>query len=130
MNRKIEFRAKRINNGEWVYGYLTKREYKLKSAWFDRYFIDGHHVEVATIGQFTGLLGRNRQRIFEGDIIKIAAGWSYGNQYVVKWITQECGFLLVSDMNYAPWIKYTLSNLEIIGNIHDNPELIGGGKWQ
>ena len=86
-------------------------------------------VDCATIGQYTGLKDKNGKRIFEGDIVVLHGGflphWYHEGQHVVVEYDgsgfiplceydSDCGDLVISE------------ECEIIGNVHDNPELIGG----
>ena len=87
---------------------------------------DGEHrsmVDKKTIGQFTGLKDKYETKIFEGDILKESSGDDVG---VVRYEDDDGMFVLVVDD-----VIYNFSNIdskwyEVIGNIHDNPELLGG----
>ena len=118
--REILFRGK-TDKGEWVQGDLFK-------VFDDGSFIhDGkcHSVKVfpETIGQYTGLTVPSG-KIFEGDICKHRS--NYSGEYVISVITYIDGqFLAMADNNSG----FNLSDkLEVIGNIHDNPELLKGGE--
>ena len=132
--REILFRGRR-RNGEWIEGNYI--------FWNKKHCIyDGIYYEVLpeTIGQYTGLCDKNGKRIFEGDILKIAkVSDSIGTYYfpplnypvnvVVTW--DMCAWMwetLCEDKRYIgfpeAWCHY---ECEIIGNIHDNPELLKGG---
>lgn len=143
--REILFRGKRIANGEWVTGSLL--------AWPDGQMeicthtsgegtqMDKLTVDTGTVGQFTGLRDITGLLVFEGDILKIAKrSDSMGGYYhppidypvnvVVKW--DHCGWMwetLCEDKRYIgfpeAWGHYLC---EVIGNIHDNPELIE--RWK
>ena len=131
--REILFRAKRLNNGEWVEGFyfIDERDIEDGVIWRDvpqiqqRYgdHYDYFDVDPLTIGQFTGLTDKNGKKIFEGDIVKDAH-----HTGVVSFGEFNCscceGVYGWSFSNGAD-IRYH-SIHEVIGNTHDNPELLGG----
>ena len=125
--REILFRGKRTDNGEWVQGDLSQHKtgekfIKCGSA------ISSYEVISETVGQYTGLTDKNGKKIFEGDVVK-------GKDYLRKtlevcgYIDHENGsFVIVGDfMTHYRWLDY---EVEVIGNIHDNPELLKGGADQ
>jgi len=134
VKREIKFRGKRIDNGEWVYGDLENPRIK-DTALIHCYRSDGnydrqHKVEIESVGQFTGVIDRNKREIYEGDIVKMNDSIGY-----IAFLPQECKFVIV-------WKKYDSRlghrsrggsyrcdpSLEVIGNVYDNPELVKGGK--
>lgn len=116
--RTIKFRGKRIDNGDWVYGdLLTNNPTPQILAFYGEYLVDED-----TIGQYTGLVDKNGKEIFDGDVVRD----SEGRISYVKWLIQRCGFVLVYERfdkditgSYGK-----IEHLEVIDNIHDNPELI------
>lgn len=152
--REILFRAAAINrdkgsfktkykNGDWVYGLITRlydeRFENLPAEMTNTDGISGIDVDYRTIGQYTGLTDRKGKKIFEGDIVicfdrnaeeTFTAIVEFGNpngQY--NW-----GFQLKpvgkTDLNtdILLWVEMEESGIfiEVIGNIHDNPELLKG----
>jgi hypothetical protein len=131
--REYLFRGKRKDNGEWVYGYVRMYTYRRKlKAWIET--IDRTwEVIPETVGEFTGLLaadsnrytagGEKDLRIFEGDIVEHT---SYGERYEIVFISGE--FVLKFDNDDNGRLISYIDDLEIIGNIHDTPELLGGER--
>ena len=131
--REILFRGKKKPWGGWAEGSLVKmRDYYRISEKND---MISFGVETETIGQFTGLTDKNGKKIFEGDIVNIL-----GNQYVEDWkdvnynaliAFLDGGFCAIDGtIEEHGFRRYALARmdftLEVIGNIHDNPELLEG----
>ena len=130
--KEILFRGKRIDNGEWVEGYLIACASKafivdasdktsLRSATTgreDKYDWRSIRDDPATIGQYTGLVDKNGKKIFEGDIVKQRN--EIGTIYYER---NYCTFAIVLKRN-ADLFQHIKYKCEIIGNIHDNPELL------
>ena len=123
MNRQIEFRGKRIDNGEWVYGYYI--ENKCDNHFIYEVELKGNLVwniyEVApsTIGQFTGLVDKNGKRIYEGDFIK-GKEWERGISHRHIGIVEYIGssFRSVGINKYLGFHGSVDGSYEVIGNIH------------
>lgn len=134
--REIIFRGKRIDNGEWVEGYLCKKFFQ--EVPHDRYLImykteydtkrwqpDYMTAEIdpETVGQYTGLTDRNNKKIFEGDIVTMPA---YGGGRHKSIVYFKGGKFAVDGSNYS-FKDIAPKYMEVISNIHDNPELLKGG---
>jgi len=130
--REICFRGKRIDNGEWVYGYLICMSHR---AWIkdisDKYTnprrLDGiNHtadircveVDPATVGEYTGLHDKNGKEIYEGDIVHCWGGehcqgyWEHDSKITINNMINDC--FMMGEHEF----------IEVIGNIHENPELL------
>lgn len=152
--REILFCGKRVDNGEWVYGLPYKAKYGCISSIVnddeERFLIFSE-----TVRQYTGLTDSNGKRIFEGDIIRYADLYEYncylesldnpeaydGTDFGNIWTIDEVVYCIkigypAFDLNKHDWEINGLSNLnensqyfyEVIGNIHDNPELLENKK--
>lgn len=131
--REIIFRGKRIDNGEWVEGNLF-----VSDTDGSTYILAGSRrvtieweVDPGTVGQYTGLKDKNGERIFEDDVCRFRE-WSNGEMCwvgKVHWEHQQ--FMISGGPNKECETMFELclsrfipENIEVIGNIHDNPELI------
>lgn len=142
--REIKFRGKRLDNGEWIYGGLlqsNKYELPCKCAYMPSPTLTGesfwkvlldYEVDPATVGQYTGLTDKNGKEIYEGDIvteIDIVIAQNRRRYQVVfeTGATRIGGLILARYYNNDDRLakRYVV---EVIGNIHDNPELLKGGE--
>ena len=126
--REVIFRGKRTDNGEWIEGSL------LGIDWCDKpstYSIAPntpvsvfYSVLPETVGQYTGLTDKNGKRIFEGDIVSLVKH----DGLIYKVVYVPCRYELVNSKGVNCFVLdiYKSENIEVIGNIHDNPELLGG----
>lgn len=115
--REILFRAKRIDDGDWVEGFLFDSNMINESRYF-------HEIDSKTICQYTGLKDRNGNRIWENDIVKIEYSMDEGigniEFYDGMWYVDGEPSNSLYDI-----IEYDYhAEVEIIGNVFDNPELL------
>lgn len=119
--RDILFRGKRKDNGLWVYGDLRQYSETHKGIYdYDlRQTVKG--IIPATVGQYTGVTDTNGKKIFEGDIIKTSIYYDIGCYPLEKTEVREVKYI---DGCFIPLYSNNRKNTEVIGNIHDNPELL------
>ena len=117
--REILFRGKRLGDGEWVFGDLYHRGKEIVIT----SFYAGHHIAVdpATVGQFTGLLDKDGKRIFEGDIATLDREDGF---FVIEFQEDTARFVMSGDCLLVDFDNFWNYEIEVIGNIHDNPELL------
>ena len=156
--REIEFRGKRKDNGEWVCGFLMPGSMINDPDYLVDYWIATGHEDqcypiiTETVGQYTGLTDKNGAKIFEGAIVlrryTESSGIEVCNKYLVVF---ENGSFLIKRIDsfypsglspescglykdYTQLLEITRDNpavngsYEVIGNIHDNPELLSREK--
>jgi uncharacterized phage protein (TIGR01671 family) len=137
--REIKFRGKSIETGDTVYGSLINNMfvrskskepifYIVDPDQFDDYdsFEDIEHlvveVDPETVGQFTGLKDRNDKEIYEDDIVK---GSHRSNE---DWVPRQQVKFVKGCFIFGNWNAHEYFNkhthIEVIGNIHDNPEVL------
>lgn len=140
--REILFRGKSIMRGEWIYGYLNQHRGNIRYDCDCEPIVDGcyyindwqtkietgmygqdYKVDSSTVGQFTGLTDKNGVKVFEGDIVR------YGDTIHRVVFEQRNGTayfgLVYAACETLPFGHYQdLKQIEVIGNIYDNPELL------
>lgn len=130
--REILFRGKRRSGDGWAYGSLiktdifccilevdTEEDFDYPYLDDDLGIIDGNVTPVIpeTVGEFTGRCDNNGVKIFEGDIIKCEVAYEVGCYPHTETIIREVKYGVAHPLHYC-------DNPEVIGNIHDNPELL------
>lgn len=147
MSREILFRGKRLDNGEWIKGdlindyeriFIIQKEtpiwvnyiQKEDETYSKQIRVIVFEVAPETVGQFSGEKDCKGNNVFSGHILRLTYdGYSFNCEVVFK----DGGFLVFkdnafsggdADMTLIGWLKHDDYKFEIIGNIHDNPELI------
>ena len=134
--RESLFRGKRVDNGDWTYGYLFV-------CWDRCYILWGmsgdnpikEEVVPETVGEYTGLTDKNGKRIFEGDIVRYRPEyWCYPQHSVVEYCADKWNYPAfdLKDHDYEgnglQFAHEEGTGLKVIGTIYDNPELLGVKK--
>ena len=151
--RKIIFRGKRLDNGMWANGFYlqggyipgaNKENVKVRHIISDDFYYD---VDPDTIGQFTGLFDKNGKEVYEGDIIL----WTRKNVHiegrplqdlsymcVIYYDEVKCAFQFRCELQCGACVgcldfdddRASDSYIEVVGNVHDNPDLVEKGGEQ
>lgn len=147
MNREIIFRGKSINKGKWLY-----RNIQIPKPPYDEYFMwdNGRQTQIDanTIGQYTGLTDKIGNKIFEGDILRLTIPDGSTRHFVVEWANEDRTLKPLNGFQHDGnpirisgwcfnWNGHRLyptvvdgvpdnERMEIVGNIHDNPDLLQG----
>lgn len=126
--REILFRGKRTDNGERVQGYICRYGWTGKEK---DYIIPDYasalytaEIDPETVGQYTGLTDVNGNKIFEGDIVWDSDDEDYGK---VEWDNDTARFIITCSTFTVDFDNVYGYELEIVGNVYDNPELLKGG---
>lgn len=137
--RGIKFRGKRVDNGGWVYGYYFKTPLTDENSgvpvgcgWcflsdnIIRHCISTQNgsayvVDPETVGQFTGLKDSNGKEIYEGDVVETELD---DRKFVVTWDKDQVMYLLDSPELTSYLARDIVGDIEIKGNIYENPELL------
>lgn len=148
MNREILFRGKRLDNGEWVYGFYSNA--KGENGRFHYIQDENSFVKVdpSTVGQYTGITDKNDKKIFEGDIVAFTFHSDLAEHARLEERPEITEDHVILFRDGAFWMKRIVvpdsltakiygtitlleslwkHRVEVIGNIHDNPDLLKGG---
>ncbi len=140
--REILFRAKRLDNGEWVEGYYYRGTFSnelktyIKQNAIDndegklfRYDIN-YEVDTNTLCQYTGLTDKNGLKIWENDILKANLDEDFAENTTYEWVKwYESGFYTYEDNSLVSILDiWDTENFEVCGNVFDNPELLGSNS--
>lgn len=118
--REILLRGKRLDNGKWLYGDLFHGKDGLYIQYFENGEYRSYEVDPSTVGQDTGLTDKNGKKIFDGDILLIENPKPFKPAIELvkfegcRWVA---GVMELDETIYG-WPS------SIVGNIHDNPELL------
>ena len=144
--REILFRGKRVDSGEWIEGMLFNgkedtfivphgNEYSYDEQEGLAFDVYGCKVVPETVGQYTGLTDKNGRKIFEGDIVNLKGNPAYPSWGFVDYnalvVYSDGAFSAIDGTEENHGLRrynFTRAELdvEVIGNIHDNPELLKG----
>lgn len=118
--KAIKFRGKTFG-GKWVEGYYVVEKSTGKHKITDG-LLDIDEVKAETIGMGTGVLDKDGTEIFEGDVVQNGEG---GYFYIVYWWSEDAAFRGKQvGSSSTIGLNYWRKELRIVGNIHDNPELL------
>jgi len=129
MNREIKFRGKRIGDNKWVTGFyavsVSNCHIILEYGFYFGFDYNGiceddwHEVDPATVGQFTG------KKVKTGEVCQDDIGRSIDGIFLVVWDKEKAAIMMqFCDGERLP-LEEMWDDAEIIGNLHDNPELLG-----
>jgi uncharacterized phage protein (TIGR01671 family) len=123
--REIKFRGKRIDNGEWIYGFFVFDEFKGFEGKAGIAFADSPlgfeviEVDVETVGQYTGHKNKDGKEIYDGDICV-----SLDGLFLVVWNEEKAAFeMMFKEDGERLYLEEMWDDTKVIGNLHDNLDL-------
>lgn len=123
----LKCRAKRIDNEEWVDGYYANCRYKDKPEtghFIIKHLGEYHEIFTGTVSRYTGLKDSKGNKIYEGDIIK---EYTTEDEYLLAEVIYTKGCFMGKEPGHDPvYPIYDFWGGEVIGNVYENPELLGG----
>lgn len=129
--REILFRGKRVDNGEWIEGNYEWYHKPPKHIISNPYTGETKGVISETVGQYTGLKDKNGKKIFEGDIVQYQPSHMCEPTYsVVEYCADKYNYPAFDlkkhdyEANGLQCAHEEGIGCEVIGNVHDNPELL------
>lgn len=129
MSREIKFRGRTSGSNEWVYGsyqadVMHQGTHTIMYCDYEGYYMEDG-VDPETVGQYTGLKDKNGKEIYEGDVVK-GYWWENGerHRHIGKVVYGSASFKAVGVKQYKGMADELNSVYEVIGNIHENPELL------
>lgn len=138
MKREIKFRGKRIDNGEWVYGWYIQYEHMgvikhyIVTNWAQIY-VNSYEVDPETVGQYMGRQDQKGKEICKGDVIEYPYVYTGRNLKFTAYVDWSDELLCYCLRNMDGTWKSEAhaydfeNNSEVIGNRWDNPDLLEGG---
>lgn len=117
---KVSYNGNHYHSGDWVYGYYWTNELgnhfiRRTIDQFENYILEDVEVIPETVGQWTSFLDVDKVEIYEGDIVE-SSDYGYGHNRPVM--------VKMNRMYYYDGEEFISDNIKIIGNIHDNKELV------
>lgn len=124
MSREIKVRGRHIHvceknehlDGTWIYGFLADENY-INSPELEGEFL----VKKETVGQYVDILDKNKEEIYEGDIVSIAGEEGC---FVVDWDRDAARFVMSNETLTVSFDNYWGHHIEVMGNVYDNTELL------